>query len=977
MSGQKTRGPAPLRYRAGPRGQALAALLDGLRTDGGAHVVTGEPGGGRTAFLEFAARSFRAGPVWHVRAERAWSPQPHSGLHTLLRAAGHSGRAPGDGAAGGEVLLDLLRAASARSPLLVCVDDAHLWDTASRAALGRAAARVHAADGVHRVGLLVTVPGHQPVGEELAGLPVLELAPLTPGDAAGLLHDLTDGAVDPVVRDELVTEAQGNPALLLALAHRLSPAQLRGDHALPRPLADAVMLTAVAGGCLSGRRPDRSGLLLAVAAAMRATGEQDAEAALVRRATNGSGGREDDGPPEPSEPPKAPELVAVPEGRLRFRSPLLGRAVYAGASPERRRAAHRALAAAHPDPHGVPALLHRSWTASGPDEALADRLERAVTDSTPGIPPSLLRTAQVRAAELTPDDARRARRYTAAAQQVLLAGHPREALRLLDAAGSRPAPAPVRGRAELLRGRVLLADGPVDDARESFLLAARLLAGPSPAEADAAVLGAADAAWAAGDWQACLRALTHDDACADPAVAGVFDPRAAAATTTDSQETSPKEAAAREAPRGCPAHRGAVPGQPSVPPPALLRDHRDGMRAVLLGRFDLAAAPLTRVVDRGRPATEPERLLRSAAAALMLGDVAAARRAGARALAAARTLGTASLEPRALEYLAYAELRAGCHQLARTHAEEGLRAARRTGQRNTAAHHHAVLALAASIEGDRARVTEHATAALTTARRHGLAQAALLAQWAAARADLGAGRPEEAADRLGPLVRPGARRGHFAVWMLAVPCFVEAAALAGRPEHARALVEDFALWAGCGADPQAPAQLLRCRALLAAPEDADELYLRALDRHDETSGDFERARTGLLHGKWLRRRRRLREARARLGEALVDFERCGAQLWARQTAAELRANGVAPSGPGTGEPPRYGARSLSRLTPQQLRIARCVAEGATNREVALSLSVSTRTVDYHLRNVFATLGVRSRVELVRLVEQAEKTGAQL
>ncbi|MCX2925010.1 LuxR family transcriptional regulator [Streptomyces sp. NEAU-W12] len=974
MTGQTTRGPAPLRYRAGPRRQALAALLDGLRTDGGARVVTGEPGGGRTAFLEFAARSFCAGPVWYVRAEPTWSPheQPHSGLHTLLRAAGHAGRLPGDGRVGGEVLLDILRAESARSPLLVCVDDAHLWDTASRAALGRVAARVHAAEGVHRVGLLVSVPGHRPVGKELAGLPVLELAPLTPGDAAGLLHDLTDGAVDPVVRDELVTEAQGNPALLLALAHRLSPAQLRGDRALPRPLADAVTLAAVAGGCPSGRRPDRAGLLLTVAAAMRATGEQDAEAALVWRATNGCGGREGDGRPSPSEPPKAPELVTVSEGRLRFRSPLLGRALYAGAPPERRRAAHRELAAAHPDPHGVPALLHRSWAALGPDAALATRLERAVTDPTSGIPSSLRRTAQVRAAELTPDDARRARRYTAAAQQALLAGHPREALCLLDAAGSRPAPAPVRGRAELLRGGVLLADGPVDDARESFLLAARLLAGPSPAEADAAVLGAAGAAWAAGDWQACLRALTHDDASADPAVAGALVLRAAAATTR-----GPQEAAAREALRGGPPHRGAVPAQPSVSPSSLLRDHRDGMRAVLLGRFDLAAAPLTRVVDRGRPATDPERLLRSAAAALMLGDVAAARRVGARALAAARTLGAASLEPRALEYLAYAELRAGCHQLARTHAEEGLRSARRTGQRNTAAHHHAVLALAASIESDRARVTGHAAAALTTARRHGLAQASLLAQWAVARADLGAGRPEAAADRLGPLVRPGARRGHFALWMLAVPCFVEAAALAGRPEHARAVVEDFALWTSCGADPQAPAQLLRCRALLAAPEDADELYLRALQRHDETSGDFERARTGLLHGKWLRRRRRLREARARLGEALVDFERCGAQLWARQTAAELRANGVAPHGPGAGEPPRHGARGLSRLTPQQLRIARCVAEGATNREVALSLSVSTRTVDYHLRNIFATLGVRSRVELVRLVEQAEKTGAQL
>ncbi|WGD38864.1 helix-turn-helix transcriptional regulator [Streptomyces cathayae] len=1008
MTGQTILGPAPLRYRPGPRRQALAALLDGLRTDGGAHVVTGEPGGGRTAFLEFAARSFRAGPVWHVRADPARAPRPHSGLRTLLRAAGRCVGLSDDGAAD-KVFLDVLREASARSALLVCVDDAHLWDPASRAVLGRAAARLHAADDAHRVGLLLTVPGHRPVAPELAGLPVLELAPLTPGDAAGLLHDLTDGAVDPAVRDELVTEAQGNPALLAALAHRLSPAQLRGRHALPRPVADAGALAAVAGGCPAGVRPDHADLLVSVAAATRVTGEPDAEASLLRRAAavlEGRGKAQGAGAAatvvpvphaEPSfDPEELPDLLVLLEGRIRFRSALLGRAVYAGAPPERRRAAHRALAAALPAPHGVPALLHRSWTVPGPDAGLAAELAAAAADVMSGLPPGVRRTAQVRAAELTPDAVERAHRYTAAAEQALFAGHPPEALRLLDAAVTCPVPAPVRGRAELLRARVLLADGPVDDARESFLLAASLLADPSPAESGAAVLGAADAAWAAGDPAACLRALVHEapTGTGGPAALSGIGGLAALPGTENHGAAAlsgiggPAALSGSGGPAALPGTENhgaaALPGSggPAAPPRtenhgavALLRDHRDGMRAVLQGRFDLAAAPLARVVDRGRPATEPERLLRSAAAALMLGDVTAARRAGARALAAARTQGAAALEPRALEYLAYAELRAGRHQLARTHAEEGLRAARRTGQRNTAAHHHAVLALAASIEGAQERVAEHTATALATARRHGLAQAAMLAQWAAARADLGAGRPREAADRLGPLVRPGARRGHFAVWMLAVPCFVEAAALAGQPEHARAVVEDFALWAGCGADPQAPAQLLRCRALLAAPEAADELYLRALDRHDETFGDFERARTELLHGKWLRRRRRLREARARLGEALVDFERCGAHLWARQAGAELRAGGAAPGGAGTGEPPRNAGRDLSRLTPQQLRIARCVAEGATNREVALSLSVSTRTVDYHLRNVFATLGVRSRVELVRLVEQAEKAGA--
>lgn len=91
-------------------------------------------------------------------------------------------------------------------------------------------------------------------------------------------------------------------------------------------------------------------------------------------------------------------------------------------------------------------------------------------------------------------------------------------------------------------------------------------------------------------------------------------------------------------------------------------------------------------------------------------------------------------------------------------------------------------------------------------------------------------------------------------------------------------------------------------------------------------------------------------------------------MWAQQTGAELRANGTAPCPTGTD--------ALSRLTPQQLRIARHVAEGATNREVALRLAVSTRTVDYHLRNVFAALGLRSRVELARMVDRTEQTGAR-
>ncbi|MFI8202703.1 LuxR C-terminal-related transcriptional regulator [Streptomyces sp. NPDC085937] len=940
------------------RQQQVAELLDALHTYGGVRVVTGEPGCGRTTFLETAARLFHDGPVRHLGADRV-----------------------------GE-LDDALRTAAADGPPLVCVDDAHLWDAPSRAALGHAAALVR--ESGPPALLLLTVAGHRPVDREFTGLPVLRLGPLTPGDAALLVEEAADGAVDPAVREELVTAAEGNPALLRAAVQRLSPAQLTGARALPRPLVDAEVLAGVAGGRLPGPPGECGDLSLTTAAAVRATGEEDADAGLVLRACGA-----------PAEGP-LPEVLARTEGRLRFRSALVGRAVYACAPPERRRAAHRALAgaAAEAEGGGILALLHRSWAVPGPVSGLADALAAAAADPVCPATPALRQRALARAADLVPDDADRARRNLAAAEQALLAGHARDARRLLDLARGPGAPVSVRGGAELLRGAVLLADGPVDDARESFLLAAGLLAATAPRAAARATLGAADAAWSAGDPAACLSALapTYAPPVTPLATACVRVPR------TDTPEISavpagtlawgvggpaakaarrcgqPSRRAARvgatapraaDAPPTAPAPpTGPVPDAGTPPGADVARDHRDGMRAVLLGRFDLAAHPLLRVLERGLHGTDPAPLLRSAAAALMLGEVTAARRAGARALAAARTSGSAALEPRALEYLAYAELRAGRHQLARAHAEEGLRTAERAGQRNTAAHHHAVLALAASIEGEADLVGEHAEAALRTARRHGLAQAATLAHWAAARADLGAGRPREAAARLGPLVRPGARRGHFAVWMLAVPCFVEAAASAGRPQYATAVVEDFALWAACGADPQAPAQLLRCRALLAAPDAADALYLRALDRHDDDAGDFERARTELLYGKWLRRRRRLREARTRLEEARIGFERCGAGLWAQQAAAELRAGGAAPAA-------ATGAGELARLTPQQLRIARCVAEGATNREVAFRLSVSTRTVDYHLRNVFATLGLRSRVELVRLVEQEEKTGARL
>ncbi|MFF3201106.1 LuxR C-terminal-related transcriptional regulator [Streptomyces sp. NPDC002962] len=1069
--------------------------------DGGVRVVTGEPGCGRTAFLARVARSCPDAFVVVVRADRVASAVPLGGLRALLRALGAPAGPWSATGQPGTALLDALRAASAGRPMLLCVDDAHLWDAPTRAAVGRAAERLR---GNGRLSVLLSVSGHRPVDREFAALPVVRVDPLSPVEAAALLDEATDGALDRAVRDDLVDAAEGSPALLLAMVRRLSPAQIRGHRRLPVPPADAELLTGLVGGFLTGCTPAQEDLLLTVAAAVRdADDTEDARIglALARRgAEHLRGARPGAESVPPADP--LPEVLVLADGEVGFHSDLLRRAVYAGALPERRRAAHRALARALEEAGAarLPALLHLARSATVPRHGTAVELAVAADDRT--CPRSLRCAAYAHAAALAGDGTRRAEWYTAAAEQALLGGRTHRALRLLDRARDSAVPTALRGRVELVRGTTILYDGPVDEARASLLLAARLLTESSPPQAQSALLAAVDAAWAAGDAQGCLHLLStetdspavtsgrphvpadDEDNLPDPEarpalrplgeepvdrsgwsggvpgrlpvpggggdlpdpdtrpglrplgegsvdrsgwsggapgrlpVPGGGDGRAGIDARPGSrpfgERTADRQGQPGDAPGGPHLPRGeggepdarplpgarpsqdlsgdrpGSPGDPADHPGVPVRaggstvsgGYRTGLRALLEGQFAQAAGPLRRLVAdaeaAGGPggatgADEPDTALRAAAAALLLGDLAAARRAGARALAAARTPGTAAALARAREYLAYAELRAGRHTLARTHAEEGLRAAHRTGQRNTAAHHHAVLALAASIEGAPQEVAAHVETALATARRHGLVQAATLAEWAAARADLARGRPREAADRLGPLVRPGPRRGHFAVWMLAVPCFVEAAASTGRADDGVAeVVEEFARWAGFGADPQAPAQLTRCRALLAPADRPDALFRSALDLHDVAAGgDFERARTELLHGKWLRRRRRLSEARDRLGAALVGFERCGARAWADQARAELRAGGVAPGGGVRATGPGPG---LDGLTPQQLRIARCVAEGATNREVALTLSVSTRTVDYHLRKVFATLGVRSRVELVRMVEKAGQEG---
>jgi DNA-binding NarL/FixJ family response regulator len=133
--------------------------------------------------------------------------------------------------------------------------------------------------------------------------------------------------------------------------------------------------------------------------------------------------------------------------------------------------------------------------------------------------------------------------------------------------------------------------------------------------------------------------------------------------------------------------------------------------------------------------------------------------------------------------------------------------------------------------------------------------------------------------------------------------------------------------------------------------------LRIYEQVGPDQRPFDRARTQLLYGEWLRRARRRTEARPQLAAALETFQRLGASPWADRARTELRA---------TGRTLRRQDTARVPLTPQEMQVVRLVAEGGSNHEVAAKLFLSPRTVGYHLYKAFPKLGVTSRTELAHL-----------
>ena len=158
------------------------------------------------------------------------------------------------------------------------------------------------------------------------------------------------------------------------------------------------------------------------------------------------------------------------------------------------------------------------------------------------------------------------------------------------------------------------------------------------------------------------------------------------------------------------------------------------------------------------------------------------------------------------------------------------------------------------------------------------------------------------------------------------------------------------------ASPRLEQIIARARGILAGPGGAEAHFAKVLSDPAGDQWPFERAQLRLDYA-WLRRRRRINDAKPVLTEALGTFRRLRARSWAQRAEAELRACGVAVAdAPG-------GRDALWELTPQQRQIVRLASDGLTNREIADRLFLSPHTVSSHLYRSFPKLGVADRHQL--------------
>ena len=614
------------------------------------------------------------------------------------------------------------------------------------------------------------------------------------------------------------------------------------------------------------------------------------------------------------EPAETAGLVHAVEGRLEFRHPLVRSAVYHAAPFAARARAHRTLAdVLTGEQNADRRAWHHAAAVLGTDEEAAAELEGTAWRAIERSGHAAAAAALERAGELSPDDADRTRRLVFAAREAGMAGEQARALAILDRLGELTEPALVAAAA-LMRGWAAIDDGARLDAFEQFMQAVRVGRDAAPG---LALLAAVRATEVAG------QARTPER------LAEMRELLSTIHVGSDDERTSLAVA--------------------------------EGFSAFGLDDFDVAFRSFKRAVALAQPSNDALTLLHASWAAGFDGDQLEAARFAGRAEQAARARGLIAPLPAILMGRATWELGASRFAAAESTAEEGLSLAREIGQTGVVA---VLLALQARVDAVRGREEDcrrRAAEALSLGAARFEAHPESAAETALAQLDLALGRPADALVRLQGVFTAGHAIYRHAV----IDDLVEAAAGAGRADEALDAVAAWQRWARHSGHPIGDVVLARARALLAAPEDAEPRFLEALAAHERVAWPFGQARTELAYGEFLRRARRKSEARTRLRAALGRFEALGAAPWADRAASELRA---------TGETARKrDASTLDQLTPQELQIARLVAEGGRNRDIAARLFLSPKTVEYHLRKIFQKLDIGARADLIRLMSSGEAT----
>ncbi|WP_436777319.1 ATP-binding protein [Yinghuangia sp. YIM S09857] len=728
----------------------------------------------------------------------------------------------------------------------------------------------------------------------------LRLPGLTADAAAGLLDRHSPGLTAPI-RARVLEEAKGNPLALLELGAARLAAQREGRaepaHEVgPLPVARRVQEAFRAQ--IAGL-PAASQAILLVAAADRFAGMD-----TVLRVARAVGADTSD-----LEAAERAGLIHVTDGELAFRHPLVRAAAYQCAAHHRRLAVHRAFAEALTAPD---VLDRRAWhlaaATTEPDEAVAAELERTALRAERRGGAMAVSAAYDRAGRLSTDPGRKARRIAKAAAAAYDAGKPDRAARLAVEVASLTADPGLIAEATLLRGQI-------EYERTS-------------PEADATL--------------ACEAARLVMD----------HDPERAVVMLTE-MICAGRDAGAL----ALVAEGGRLMSELRLPSGSGMRTAADAQMRwadLLDGKPENAVEPLRAVVRTGREA-DAGLMPRIVAgfSALMLAEDRAAIEAMDRLLAEVRAGGALTWIPYAQEIAALAHALRGDFLTARTSLAEGVALSTEFGMDVEVAVLRATSVWLAAVTGDEARCRELAAEILPVlADRHAVATA--LARWGLGLLDLAAGRYRAAFDTL-YAVCTGPARHDFIV--RAVADLVEAAVRDGGPDRIAGEFTTLERWASHVDSPTATALLHRCEAML---RDSEEHYRAALDLHAARGDRFDEARTRLLYGEWLRRRRRRGEARAELDAALGGFTHMGATRWEARARSELTALGERPAAePVAGDP-------LRNLTPQELQVVRLAAAGLSNKEIGAQLFLSPRTIGHHLYRAYPKLGVTRRIELAQL-----------